>query len=52
MQQWEYMIQEVDSGVIARASLRILGENGWELISIIKDPANQKGYIYFFKRPK
>ena len=50
MQKWEYRVEEV-KGTIPRASLRIIGNAGWELIAVIKDPANEKGYVYYFKRP-
>jgi hypothetical protein len=51
MQKWEYewakesLIQQRGVGEY----LKVMGEMGWELTSVVHDSS---GLVYFFKRPK
>ena len=46
IQRWEYKTR---MGNLNAVELNILGDEGWELVSIFNDPANG-GVRFFFKR--
>ncbi len=36
LQKWEYLVEEMNSTDALRSVLARLGENGWELISVLR----------------
>ena len=52
---WEYRIL-TDRGRMGRVTaddLNRVGEEGWELVAVLRDPASTEPQInYYFKRPK
>ena len=53
MQKWEYQIEWVLKGREDSTDiLRIMGNNGWELVSVRSShPKDGKYICYYFKRP-
>ncbi len=49
MQKWEYYFCRTDFIAIDQETLEGLGEDGWELVSII---VLEEQTYYYFKRPK
>jgi hypothetical protein len=45
MQKWEYRIEPITDAVYATKTLNTLGDDGWELVTIVES-------AYYFKREK
>ena len=57
IQNWEYQIEYVEEGKEDKTEiLRIMGINGWELVSVRSTPPVDEDWkihkvMYYFKRP-
>jgi hypothetical protein len=49
LQHWEYKI--VDDEIVGEMALNRLGDEGWELVSVIARSRNPIWRQFFFKRP-
>lgn len=51
MQKWEYLIEHVDR-YLFHEELQPFGDEGWELLFILRPDPTKAVYLYHFKRPK
>jgi hypothetical protein len=52
LQQWEYEITPNYAEYPSLATLKLFGEDGWELVSILPSELPTGRYLLYFKRPK
>ncbi len=51
MQKWEYLTAPLLDHVLQEI-LNNFGDEGWELVTVVANPANPSSPVAYFKRPK
>jgi hypothetical protein len=51
MQKWEYLLEMFDRWLFAE-ELQGYGNEGWELVAVIRPEPDKAHYLYYFKLPK
>lgn len=52
LQQWEYKCEANYSKTPTEKTLKVFGDEGWELVAIIPGDTEAAMWILYFKRPK
>lgn len=51
MQKWEYVTYTFDTWRFAEKEFKQLGEEGWELVGVLRPEQDKAFFVYYFKRP-